>query len=63
MIVDSSAVLAIFFAEPEAAEAEAEEPEPEPEPAPAAESDGGERVKASPIAGDLLRAWRRWANR
>jgi pyruvate dehydrogenase E2 component (dihydrolipoyllysine-residue acetyltransferase) len=44
-------------AEPEAAEAEGEEPEaaPEPEPAPAAESDGGERVKASPIARRMAR--------
>jgi pyruvate dehydrogenase E2 component (dihydrolipoamide acetyltransferase) len=41
--------------EPEAAEAEPEEPEPEPEPAPAAESDGGERVKASPIARRMAR--------
>ena len=41
--------------EPEAAPAE---PEPEPEPAPlppAAESDGGERVKASPIARRMAR--------
>jgi pyruvate dehydrogenase E2 component (dihydrolipoyllysine-residue acetyltransferase) len=41
--------------EPEAAQAE---PEPEPEPAPlppAAESDGGERVKASPIARRMAR--------
>ena len=45
-------------AEPEAAETEAAEPEapePEPEPAPAAESDGGERVKASPIARRMAR--------
>ena len=45
-------------AEPEAAQAEAAEPEapePEPEPAPAAESDGGERVKASPIARRMAR--------
>jgi pyruvate dehydrogenase E2 component (dihydrolipoyllysine-residue acetyltransferase) len=44
--------------EPEPAEAEAAEPgapEPEPEPAPAAESDGGERVKASPIARRMAR--------
>ncbi|HXG25934.1 MAG TPA: penicillin-binding transpeptidase domain-containing protein [Candidatus Binatia bacterium] len=27
------------------------------------ENSGGGSVKASPIAGDLLRAWRRWANR
>ena len=45
-------------AEPEAAQAEAAEPEapePEPEPAPAAESDGGERVKVSPIARRMAR--------
>jgi pyruvate dehydrogenase E2 component (dihydrolipoamide acetyltransferase) len=48
----------VAAAEPEPEPAAQAEPEPEPEPAPppsAAESDGGERVKASPIARRMAR--------
>ncbi|HEX4624210.1 MAG TPA: dihydrolipoamide acetyltransferase family protein [Solirubrobacteraceae bacterium] len=42
-------------AEPEAEPAPPPEPEPEPEPEPAQQSNGGERVKASPIARRMAR--------